>query len=124
VHYRRLTGDDSVGPILEPLAEFLGAGVTRELHCAYDCDDRRTTVLYYDLALAQALKQASDLGLGSHDATVSEIYRQVIGSQRADGGFAYHSARNYGFLRDVRSYPRYLAIMLRHLLLANAQQVS
>jgi hypothetical protein len=124
VHYRRITGDDSISGVIERLAGFLASGVTDELHAAYDCNDQRTTVLYYDLALAQALSQATALGLGDHQSTVVDMYRQVVAQQRPDGGFRYHSRRNYGVLQDKRSYPRYLSMMLVHLLLADEQAIS
>lgn len=124
VHYRRITGDEAISGVIERLARFLATGVTPEFHAAYNCNDRRTTVLYYDLALAQALQQATELGLGDHRATVSEMYRRVIAQQRSDGGFSYHSTRNYGILSDRRAYPRYLSMMLVHLLMAEAQGIG
>ena len=124
VHYRRITGDDAISGVIERLAGFLAAGVTPEFHTAYNCNDRHTTVLYYDLALAQALQQATDLGLGDHRDVAAKMYRGVIAQQRSDGGFAYHSKRNYRVMSDRRSYPRYLSMMLVHLLMAEAQGIS
>ena len=123
LHYRRITGDEAIAGVIERLAGFLATGVTPDVHTAYDCNDRRTTVLYYDLALAQALHQATELGLGDHRATVSEMYRGSIAQQRPNGGFSYHSKRNYGVLSDKRAYPRYLSMMLVHLLTAHGQGI-
>ena len=55
--------------------------------------------------------------MGDFDPLVSRAYRWVLSNQRPDGRFAYHSRANYGVLSDRRSYPRYLSMMLFHLLL-------
>ena len=117
VTYHRLTGDDAVKNILTPLAEYLGHGLTRDGAAKYDCHHDRPEVNYYTLAIAQALSQATQLGLGDYDLQTARAYERVLATQRADGGFAYHSRANYGFLSDRRSYPRYLSMMLYHLLL-------
>jgi hypothetical protein len=124
VHYRRITGDESISPVIGRLAEFLAAGVTAGGYAAYECSNHTTRVLYYDLALAQALNQATDLGLLDSRGTVRAMYRDVIDLQRPDGSFRYHSVRSYRALRDARSYPRYQSMMLHHLLLADAQRLE
>jgi hypothetical protein len=124
VHYRRITGDESISPVIGRLAEFLAAGVTADGYAAHECSNHTTRVLYYDLALAQALNQATDLGLIDSRDTARAMYRDVIGLQRPDGTFRYHSVRSYRALRDARSYPRYQSMMLHHLLLADAQRLE
>jgi hypothetical protein len=123
VIYYRLTGDASVFDILRPLARYLAGGLTPAGFAKYDCHHDTPEVPYYTLAVAQALSQASELGLGDFDRLVTRAYRQVLDKQRANGRFAYHSRANYGVLSDRRSYPRYLSMMLFHLLLAAKYRV-
>jgi hypothetical protein len=47
-----------------------------------------------------------------------------LSQQRQDGGFAFYSRHNYGFLRDTRSYPRYLSMILNHLLREHMIQLA
>ena len=58
-------------------------------------------------------------GSSGHEEEAGRAYSFVVGLQRADGGLPY-SIREHYVLRDRRSYPRYLAMILLHLLLASA----
>jgi len=116
--YYRLTGDACLLDILRPLARYLAGGLTPAGFAKYDCHHDTPEVAYYTLAVAQALSQATQLGMGDFDPLVDRAYRQVLDKQRADGRFAYYSRANYGVLSDRRSYPRCLSMMLFHLLLA------
>ncbi|MDX1522315.1 MAG: hypothetical protein R3264_11855 [Anaerolineae bacterium] len=116
VHYWRITGDASVWPIMEPLAAYLAGGLTEAGAARYDCAHAQPEVIYYTLAMAQALSQATSLGLGDFSRLVERAYGRVLSQQRQDGGFEFYSRGNYGFLSDQRSYPRYLAMILHHLL--------
>ena len=115
VAYHRLTGDPAVLPVMENLASFLATGFTNQGFARYDCDNDRTEVVYYTTALAQALRQATEIGLGDHSAVVERAYGRVMSQQRGDGSFEFHSRGNYGLLTDRRSYPRYLSMILLHL---------
>jgi hypothetical protein len=117
VEYHRLTGDADVMPILEQLARYLAGGITPAGCGRYDCSQTTPEVLYYSLAIAQALSQATALGLGSYQDLVDRTYANVLMRQRDDGRFTFHSRANYYVLCDRRSYPRYLSMILRHLLL-------
>jgi hypothetical protein len=116
VDYYDLTGDAEVLPILEPLAQYLAGGITSAGAGRYDCAHSTPEVLYYSLAIAQALSQATARGLGSYQDLVDRTYSNALIRQRVDGGFAFHSRANYGVLCDRRSYPRYLSMILNHLL--------
>jgi hypothetical protein len=72
-------------------------------------------VNYWTGALAAALREAHELQLGNYLALSERAYRYLLTRQRSDGGFDF-SKRTYGFLQDRRSYPRYLAMILCHLL--------
>jgi len=61
------------------------------------------------------MHEAAQLGLGVRPELSAACYDRVLTHQRGDGGFNY-SDRDYGFLADHRSYPRYLAMTLFHLL--------
>lgn len=119
-HYLRLTGDERAGALLAPLARFLASGLEDGV-ARHDCNHRRPEVAYYTLAVAQALSQATDLELTEQRAAVEAAYHYALGLQRPDGGFPFHSRRNYQLLADRRSYPRYLSMILHHLLLEAAR---
>jgi len=115
--YQRITGDDSVIPMMERLAEYLSTGITKRGYARHDCNNERIEVVYYTAAVAQALSQATRLGFGDHSELVERAYARVLKLQRPDGGFRFHSRANYRVLSDRRSYPRYLSMILHHFLL-------
>lgn len=114
-HYHRLTGDDAVLSLMARLAEFLATGFTATGHARYDCRNESTEVPYYTASLCRALSQATSLGLGDHRDLVRRGLSRLIAQQRADGSFPF-SRRDYGVLRDSRSYPRAQSMILYHLL--------
>lgn len=120
VHYHRITDDDRVRPVMERLVGYLSAGLNDGV-ARFQCSERGPEVLYYNAAVAQALSQATDLGLADDRESVDRTYRRVLALQRPDGGFRFHSQNNYRFLSDRRSYPRYLSMTLHHLLLEGSR---
>jgi hypothetical protein len=116
VHYYQITGDRAVWPILEGLAGFLAGGLNETGAGRYDCVQSTPEVMYYTSAIARALSQATRMGLGNFGALADRGFQHVLSHQRADGSFQFHSRANYGVLTDRRSYPRYLAMTLNHLL--------
>ena len=114
-HYFQITGDQRVRPILSRMAQFLSTGVTERGSSRYNCFKEVPEVNYWTAVLAAALRRAHELGLGDYQELSKRAYRYLLTRQRPDGGFDF-SKRNYGFLRDRRSYPRYLAMILYHLL--------
>jgi DUF1680 family protein len=118
VHYYRITGDAEIWPVIQKLALYLSAGLTDEGKARFDCLHPTPEVPYYTMAIARALSQATSLGLGDFQTLADRAMGQVLSIQRDDGGLKYHSRQNYGFLTDRRSYPRYLSMVLYHLLLA------
>jgi hypothetical protein len=116
VHYYQLTGDRKVWPILEPLARYLANGLTETGAGRYDCAHATPEVIYYTSVIAQALSQATTLGIGDFRSLADLAFQRVLSQQCADGYFQFHSSANYGVFSDRRSYPRYLAMTLNHLL--------
>lgn len=113
--YFKITSDKAVLPILEGLSRFLPDGVSPSGAPMYECDRESPTVLYYAAALALALSMATRLGLGEYRGYARKAFEWLLDNQQSDGGFRFYSRRNYGFLEDRRSYPRYLAIVLYQL---------
>jgi len=125
VDYYQLTGDRAIMPVLERLAGYLATGFTAAGTARYDCMHNQPEIVYYTVALARALSQATLMGIGDFRALTEQAYQWVLSMQRTDGGFKFFSRRNYGMLQDRRSYPRNLAMMLYHLLTeARAQQIG
>jgi hypothetical protein len=105
-------------PILTKLWEFLRSGVRPNGSCASDCasvDGGGPEVNYYTAALGSALHYAYRLGVDPNDETAQRCFGRALARQRPDGSFGF-STGNYGFLRDDRSYPRYQAMTMFHLL--------
>ena len=115
-NYYQITGDSTVWPILERLAGYLAGGLNEEGAGRYDCSRATPEVMYYTTAIARALSQATTLGLGDFRTLADRGFQHVLSRQRLDGSFQFHSRANYGLLTDRRSYPRYLAMILNHLL--------
>ncbi len=119
-HYHEITGDARALPVMERVATYLSSGLEAgAVH--YECSRRYPEVAYYTLAVARALSQATDRGMVDERSRVEEAYRHTLDLQRPDGGFRFHSRRNYRMLSDKRSYPRYLSMLLHHLLLEARQ---
>lgn len=116
VQYHLITSDQRVVPILERLAGYLAGGISRSGAARYDCYHQGPEVVYYTMAVGAALSSATRLGLGEYRSIADLAFNRVLSQQREDGGFDFHSAGNYVLLRDRRSYPRYLSMILYHLL--------
>jgi hypothetical protein len=104
--------------VLPKLAGFLATGVQPMGACAKNCRRARgggPEVDYWTAAMGAAFHEAMRLGLGVRPELSAACYDRVLSHQRPDGGFNY-SYRDYGFLSDHRSYPRYMAMTLFHLL--------
>ncbi|MHB0858707.1 MAG: hypothetical protein ACYC5M_14215 [Anaerolineae bacterium] len=115
--YAHITEDEAIRPVLSRLAPYLARGILPGGAAAYDCAHNKPEVAYYGAALAAALSQATLMGLGDYRDLSDRAFLRVLTQQRSDGGQAFHSQGSYGILADRRSYPRYLAMILHHLLL-------
>jgi uncharacterized protein YyaL (SSP411 family) len=123
LNYRDSTGDPAVTAPIERLLTFLASGVGADGHAQYSCQKDRPRVTYHTSAVAAAFACAAERGWPSFSPYATAAYCHVLSLQRSDGSFP-HSSRDYGFLADVRSYPRNLAMMVYHLSEAGADESS
>jgi hypothetical protein len=124
VDYFRMTGDSTIWPVLKNLACFVAAGVSETGASWYDCHHEKPEVPYYTIAAGAALRQATQLEIGNYSSIADRAYQRVLSQQRSDGCIAFYSQGNYGVLTDRRSYPRYLSMILYHLLLEIQQRTN
>lgn len=124
VYYYRITGDQAIWSVLKHLASYLSTGLTEEGVACYDCLHKTPEVTYYTSAIAQALSQATLLGIGDFRSLADQAFKQILSRQKTNGGFTFYSRANYGFLSDGRSYPRYLSMILNHLLREYQTQIT
>jgi hypothetical protein len=110
-NYHALTDNERVWNIIAKMACFLSSGVTRRGSCRYDCFKENPETNYWTAALATALRQAHQLGLGSYLDLSECAYRRSLSRQNANGSFHF-SDKNYYLLADRRSYPRQQAMIL------------
>lgn len=116
--YYELTCDTSAVDLLRRVLSFLATGIAADGHGHYDCRNTRRAVVYHAAAAGAAFADATRLGIASYGGLASRALDYVLGMQRSDGGFSF-SQREHAVLRDRGSYPRYLAMILYHLLLAS-----
>jgi hypothetical protein len=114
-HAYQLRPSERLAEILHKLAAFVATGVRADGSCRYNCHAATPEVTYWGAAIGNALRTAHDLGLGDYLELSERAYAHLLSRQRSDGGFDF-SRHNYRFLRDSRSYPRYLSMILHHLL--------
>jgi len=115
IRYYEITGNSNVLPTITRSLSFLAEGLSEEGYAYYQCGQNKRTVTYHTAALGAALEKASQVGIADYGDLARQAYAYVLGLQRTDGGFI-HSQRDYWLLTDQRSYPRYLAMILYHLL--------
>lgn len=114
--YHDLTKDNQALPILSKLAGYLANGIDNVGAARYACNTDDPEVVYYTAAVGAALSRATDLGFGDYEGLAERAFARVLSQQRSDGSFPY-SLRNHRLLSDQRSYPRYLSMILTHLLM-------
>jgi hypothetical protein len=113
--YYQITHDWAIWPVLTKLTGFVASGITATGAARYDCLHEKPEVPYYTAALGAALSQAAAAGLGNYRPLADKAFRRVLSQQSPNGSFFY-SRGNYRYLTDRRRYPRYLAMILCHLL--------
>ena len=117
MEYCGLTGDERALPVIRKLLDFLTHGVDADGHAWYACGQGRRRVTYHAAALGAAFQRAGQMGIGGYGEIAERAFGYVLAQQRPDGSVPY-SAHDYGVFRDNRSYPRYLAMIMKHLLSA------
>lgn len=129
--YYRISACPRAVTILHGLARFLMTGVTASGDVMYQCGIQYRHVNYHAAVCMAALHQywlhfqadSPDNLAQQIPGKVCLILNQLQAKQRHDGSFP-HSRGDYRFLADRRSYPRYLAMMLLHLMMTEQQSVS
>jgi hypothetical protein len=110
-HFTRIRPGQGAETLLGPLTGFLETGMDPEGFARASCLSPNPRVLYYTAAVATALWKAHTIHLlPAADRSLRSLER-LLDYQRSDGSFPF-SERDYGFLRDERSYPRYQAMIL------------
>lgn len=118
MEYFQLTDDQRVLPQIKKLLEFLVGGVAQDGHTMYACQEPHRQVTYHAAAMGATFIRAGQLGIGNYEQLSRLSYDYVLSKQRSDGSFKY-SRYDYGLLSDNRSYPRYLSMIMLHLLLGS-----
>lgn len=119
--YWKATADPRAEDVLRGLVTYLEGALTASGAARYDCSHEVPEVVYYGAAVGAALGQATEAGWGDHSADVDAAFSHVLSRQQDDGGFPY-SFGNFGIAKDTRSYPRYLSMILTHLLMEIARR--
>ncbi|MEM7316555.1 MAG: hypothetical protein AAF497_25760, partial [Planctomycetota bacterium] len=117
LRYFQLTGDINAKRILESQAKFLSTGITQDGYARYECGNDYRTVNYHTMAVSTALSLAArHFDSGTDYASIARRgLNYVLALQSSDGSWP-HSRGDYRVLADVRKYPRYLEMMLYHML--------
>jgi hypothetical protein len=110
-----LTNEPQTFRLVKKLLDFLRNGLADDGHAMYECGSHHRVVTYHAAVLGAAFAGAGQLGIAGYDELSHRAFRYVLNLQQADGGFPY-SHHDYYVLCDRRSYPRYLAMILYHLL--------
>lgn len=123
LRYYELTDDLAVRPVLIGLLDFLRTGIGEDGHAFYSCQNHHGAVTYHATVLAIALLSAGSLGEPRDFERGRQAFSYVLGLQAPDGSFP-HSRGDYRLLRDDRRYPRYLAMILYHLMLSESGRAA
>ena len=115
LEYYRLTGNWQARSVLIRILGFLERGISPEGFVYYQCGQRHRVVNYHAGAVAAAFASAHEIGVSGQDEFADKAYRCLL-RQQCDDGSVPHSRGDYGFLSDRRAYPRYLTMMMFHLL--------
>ena len=114
--YYEITGDGTALPIITGLLSFLRQGLAADGHAHYMCGDASRTITYHTAVLGAVFARAGGIGVPGYDDAAERALRYVLSVQEP-GGRLIHSQRDYRVLSDRRSYPRYQAMILYHLLI-------
>jgi uncharacterized protein YyaL (SSP411 family) len=116
MRYYEITGDTTALSLFTRVLSFLREGLSRDGRAFYECRKHQREVTYHTAVLGAAFAKAGRLDMESYSDLANRAYSYLLRMQQPDGGFSY-SRRDYSLFNDRRSYPRYLAMILYHLLL-------
>ncbi len=123
MRYFEITRDENALPLIAGVLQFLRGGLAEDGHARYQCGNDYRAVTYHAAALAAAFSRAAEFGMDGYAKPAEQAFAYVLGLQRPDGSVP-HSRREYYVLNDRRSYPRYLSMILNHLLAPQAVPVG
>ena len=116
LRYDQLVDDAAARGLIAAIARYLGGALAADGHARYDCRNRYRVVHYHAAAVGAALVSAASCNAGDTADLGDRAYEHVLSQQASDGSFPF-SRGDYRLLSDNRSYPRYEAMILHHLLL-------
>ncbi len=116
VAFYSISPSETLRAILSKLIRYLKTGLHPDGHCRYACGKDYPEVSYYTAVLAAAFLKATEMRLGDYQKEYESAYSRILKRRQKYGNYIY-STKNYGLLRDGRSYPRYLSMILRHILM-------
>jgi len=116
VRYWELTKNEDIYEILSKQIAFIKGGQCADGHSKYNCYKSFPEVTYYSAVMGAAFLKGTEIGLGNFENEAAAAFSFVHKKQNNQGGFPY-SRKNYGLFSDKRSYPRYLVMILKHLLI-------
>jgi hypothetical protein len=119
LRYYELRHETPVRSLLTKVLGFLRSGIATDGHALYECGNYHRQVTYHAAALAAAFARAAQLEVADVSGLAMRAYSYVLQQQEPDGSFP-HSRHDYYVLRDRRTYPRYLSMILYHLLLSGS----
>ena len=115
MRYWELRQDPLVEPIINGVLRFLEGAVREDGEARYSCSDSQRTVFYHLAVAASVYRTAASLGFLENHDLADASFERVRSKQLKTGSFGFSSG-DYGRFTDNRSYPRYLAMILTHLL--------
>ncbi len=120
IRYYELTADPAAIPPITKVLAFLSQGLAPDGHAYQECGNLHTQVTYHTAALGAAFAKAGQAGLDNYLNLANRAYARLLKLQQPEGGFP-HSQGEYRLFRDRRSYPRYLSMILYHLLVKESE---
>lgn len=120
MRYHELTDDDAILPLMQGTLSFLSRSLAPYGQAYYECGNSYRAVTYHAAVLAAAFAEAGRLDISGYAEPARRAYSYVLRQQERDGSFP-HSRGDYRVLSDKRAYPRYLAMILYHLLLGEVR---
>jgi hypothetical protein len=115
MRFFELRGEEILCPLTLNLLHFLQTGLSPAGNAYYQCDVRHRTVTYHTAVLSAAFRTAQRHGAEDFRPLADRAVDYVLKTQHPQGGFSY-SRGDYRVLSDHRSYPRYQAMIMFHLL--------
>ena len=115
MRFFELRGGEILCPLTYNLLHFLQSGLSPAGYVYYQCGVRHRRVTYHTAVLSAAFRTAQRHGAEEFRPLADRAVDYLLKTQHPHGGFSY-SHGDYRLLNDHRSYPRYQAMIMFHLL--------